>query len=261
MDDYDLKWPALLRGTLVRRYQRFKADIKLRNGHIVTAHCPNTGSMRTCSAPGRTAYISCHHRKERKLKYTWEMIEMPTSLVGVNTSVPNHLTKAAIITGKVPELRGYVSIRSEVGYGDGSRIDILLQKRDRICFVEVKNCTLVENSVAFFPDAATSRGLKHLDELEQQVAKGNRAVMFFLIQRMDAKQFKPADHIDRAYGRKLRKVYRKGVEILVYDVLLDQTGIRLNRRIPYSLSMGKVMLAPNHPMIVTRGKKDKTISR
>jgi len=235
MDNYEIKWPSLLKGTLIKRYQRFKADVRLGNGHVVTAHCPNTGSMQTCSEPGRPVYVSRHHRRERKLKYTWEMIEMPTSLVGVNTSVPNHLTKAAIISGNVPELKGYKSIRSEVGYGNGSRIDIMLENDRHGCFVEVKNCTLVENTTAFFPDGITTRGLKHLEELQQQVYKGNRSVMFFLIQRMDAKRFKPADHIDKAYGRTLRKVHRKGVEILVYDVVMDQTGIRLNRKIPYEL--------------------------
>jgi sugar fermentation stimulation protein A len=235
MNHYDYMWPKLLKGILVKRYQRFKADIRLRNGHVVTAHCPNTGSMKTCSEPGRPVYISPHHRKERKLKYTWEMIEMPTSLVGVNTSVPNYLTRAAIIAGKIPELKGYKTVRSEVGYGNGSRIDILLENDAHRCFVEVKNCSLVENETAFFPDAITSRGLKHLEELQQQVAIGNRGVMFFLIQRMDAKRFRPADHIDEAYGLSLRKVHQKGVEILVYDSVLDQTGIRLNCKIPLNL--------------------------
>lgn len=235
MTTYDLTWPELLRGILVKRYQRFKADVKLRNGHIVTAHCPNTGSMKACSEPGRPVYISRHHRKERKLKYTWEMIDMPASRVGVNTSVPNRLVKAAIQHGKVPQLNGYQRIRSEVGYGNGSRIDLLLETDHRRCYVEVKNCTLVENGIAAFPDAVTTRGLKHLHELQQEVVRGNRAVMFFLVQRMDAVQFTPADHIDPAYGRELRIARKNGVEILSYDVLLDNTGIGLNRRIDCAL--------------------------
>ena len=138
-----LKWPKLIQGTLIKRYQRFKVDVRLRNGHIVTALCPNTGSMLACSEPGRPVYLSRHNRKERKLKYTWEMIDMPTSLVGVNTLVPNKLVKNAIMAGRVPALSGYENLRSEVGYGENSRIDLLLADGERRCFVEIKNSTLV----------------------------------------------------------------------------------------------------------------------
>jgi len=235
MSPYDLTWPRLLQGTLVRRYQRFKAYVKLRNGHIVTAHCANTGSMQACAEPGRPVYISCHHRSDRKLKYTWEIIDMPTSLVGANTAVPNRLVKAAISAGKVESLAGYDSIRSEVPYGDHSRIDLLLETGSERCFVEIKNCTLVEGGVASFPDAVTSRGLKHLRDLQTEVRRGNRAVMFYLVQRMDGKLFRPADSIDPAYGRGLRRALKKGVEVLVYDVFIDPIGIRLNRPLPLCL--------------------------
>ncbi len=230
-----IKWPKLLRGTLIKRYKRFMADVRLRNGHIVTAHCPNSGSMLECSDPGRPVYLSRHNNPKRKLKYTWEMIEMPGSLVGTNTIVPNKLVKASIEAGKVPELKGFDNIRSEVRYGRNSRIDILLEKGSSRCYVEVKNCTLVTEGVASFPDSVTARGLKHLVELQDQVKMGDRSVMFYLIQRMDAKLFKPADHIDPAYGRELRKAYRKGVEILVYDVSIDSEGIRLNRAVPFEV--------------------------
>lgn len=228
-----LKWPKLIRGTLIKRYKRFMADIKLRNGHMVTAHCPNTGSMLACSEPGRTVYLSHHNNPKRRLKYTWEMIEMPTSLVGVNTLVPNKLVKTSILTEKIQELSGFDRVRSEVKYGGNSRIDLLLEKGESRCFVEIKNCTLVIDGVACFPDAVTSRGLKHLVELQQQVRLGDRSVMLFLVQRMDAKVFKPADPIDPAYGKELRKAVRNGVEIIVYDVFLDLKGIRLNRRLLY----------------------------
>ena len=235
MAHYVLKWPGLIQGILIKRYKRFKADVRLRNGHVVTALCPNTGSMRTCSEPGRKVHLSRQNRPERKLKYTWELIEMPTSLVGVNTGVPNKLVKESIIARKVPELTGYDRIRSEVKYGKNSRIDLLLEKGDRRCFIEIKNCTLVEGGIASFPDAVTSRGLKHLKELQNQVESGDRAVMFYLIQRMDAKTFRPADPIDPAYGLELRKAAKKGVEILVYDVMIDLKGIRLNQPVAYEL--------------------------
>ncbi|MFH1349577.1 MAG: DNA/RNA nuclease SfsA, partial [Pseudomonadota bacterium] len=218
---YDLKWPTLLQGTLIKRYQRFKADVRLRNGHVVMAHCPNSGSMLGCSEPGRPVYLSRHDNPSRKFKHTWEMIEMPTSLVGVNTMVPNWLTRKAISRGKIRALAGYERIRAEVKYGENSRIDLLLEKEREQCFVEVKNCTLIENGIAYFPDAVTSRGLKHLLELQKMVHEGNRGVMFYLVQRMDAKKFRPADHIDPDYGQELRKAIQNGVEILVYDVTLD----------------------------------------
>jgi sugar fermentation stimulation protein A len=231
-----LRWPKFIKGTLVRRYKRFLADVRLTNGHLVTAHCPNSGSMLACSEPGRPVYLSRHNDPRRRTKYTWELIEMPTSLVGVNTLVPNRLILASVAAGGVPELKGYDHVRAEVKYGQNSRIDILLEKGARRCFVEIKNCTLVENGVAFFPDAVTSRGLKHLLELQQQVQSGHRSVMFFLVQRMDARVFRPADHIDPAYGQELRKAANKGVEILAYDVTLDPEGIALRSALPYDLS-------------------------
>jgi sugar fermentation stimulation protein A len=231
-----IPWPELIPGTLIRRYKRFLADVRLDNGETVTAHCPNSGSMKACSQPGRPVYLSAHDNPKRKLKYTWELIHMPGSLVGVNTQVPNRLTAHAIEMGDVVELRGYDTVRREVPAGNHSRIDILLESTDRRpCYVEVKNCTLVTDSAATFPDAVTVRGQKHLLELQALVAAGCRCAMFFLIQRMDARSFSPADHIDPEYGKKLRQASQNGVEILVYDVSIDLDGIRLNNRIPYHL--------------------------
>ncbi|MCD4715355.1 MAG: DNA/RNA nuclease SfsA [Desulfobacterales bacterium] len=230
-----LKWPPLIQGILIKRYKRFMADVKLKNGHVVTAHCPNSGSMMECSEPGRKVYLSRHNNPKRKLKYTWEMIEMPSSLVGVNTMVPNQLVKVSVLAGKIPGLSGFDQVRPEVRYGQNSRIDLLLEKGDERCFVEIKNCTLVTDGVACFPDAVTSRGLKHLKELQNQVRSGDRSVMLYLIQRMDAKLFRPADHIDPAYGKELRKALKNGVEIMVYDVALDLEGIRLNNAMPFEL--------------------------
>lgn len=236
MDHYLIKWPKLLKGTLIKRYKRFITEVKLRNGHTVKALCPNTGTMLTCSEPGRPVYISKHNIPSRKLKYTWEMIDMPESLVGVNTGVPNHLVKEAIVSGLIKELTGYGSIRSEVKYGTNSRIDLLLENDGDRCYVEIKNCTLAENGIACFPDAVTSRGLKHLKELQAQIQQGDRAAMFYLVQRMDAGLFKPADHIDPEYGKELRKAVKNGVEIMVYDVHIDLQGIGINKALPYDLS-------------------------
>lgn len=230
-----LNWPPLLQGVLVKRYKRFMADVKLRNGHLITAHCPNSGGMLTCCEPGRAVYLSRHNDPQRKLKYTWEIIHMPGSLVGVNTLVPNRLVRAAILANRVEALTGYTSVRAEIPYGINSRIDLLLEEGEKRCFVEVKNCTLVEDGIACFPDAVTTRGLKHLKELQEQVRMGDRSVMFFLVQRMDAVRFRPADQIDEKYGIELRKAIKNGVEIMVYDVSLDLKSIALNRALPFEL--------------------------
>ena len=231
-----LHWPPLIPGTLIKRYKRFLADVKLKDGTIVTAHCPNTGSMAGCSQPGRPVYLSTHNNPKRKLKYTWELIKMPTSLVGVNTLVPNRLVVESIKAGVVPELTGYDRVDREVKINDHTRLDFVLTSHGgKSCYGEIKNCTLVNNGVAAFPDAVTARGLKHINELEALVESGHRSVMFYFIQRMDARVFQPADHIDPEYGKGLRRAVRRGVEVLAYDVHIDFESIRLNRRIPYEL--------------------------
>ncbi len=231
-----LPWPALIPGTLVKRYKRFLTDVKLNGGEMVTAHCPNTGSMKACCESGRQVYLSFHDNPKRQLKYTWELIEMPTSLVGVNTLVPNRLVFESVKAGVVPELSGYETVAREVKISARSRIDLALSAVGRKhCYVEIKNCTLVDNCVALFPDAVTSRGLKHITELQAMVDSGCRCVMFYFIQRMDTAIFRPADHIDPAYGKGLRRAVKRGLEILVYDVAIDLNGIKLNRKIPYEL--------------------------
>jgi sugar fermentation stimulation protein A len=231
-----LAWPPLIPGTLVKRYKRFMADITLTSGRTITAHCPNSGSMQACCEPGQPVYVSFHDHPKRKLKYTWELIEMPASIVGINTLIPNRLVATSIEAGLVPDLRGYDSISREVKTSEKTRLDILLNKGEKNrCYVEIKNCTLVEDGVACFPDAVTSRGLKHLVELRSLVSKGFRCVIFYVIQRMDAATFRPADHIDPAYGKELRQALEHGVEILVYDTQIDLETIRLNRKIPHRL--------------------------
>ncbi|RUA00964.1 MAG: DNA/RNA nuclease SfsA [Deltaproteobacteria bacterium] len=225
-----LAWPPLIRGTLIKRYKRFLADIRLADGRVITAHCTNSGRMDTCNQPGRPVYVSRATNPKRKLKYTWELIEMPDSLVGVNTLVPNRLVAHAISSGQVKSLSGYAHLKREVKVGDRSRLDIRLSNDEgTCCYVEVKNCTLVENGRACFPDAVTTRGLKHLDALQKLVSSGHRGVIFYLIQRMDAMVFSPADHIDPNYGKGLRKAIRNGVEIIVFDVCIDLKQIYLNR--------------------------------
>lgn len=234
--DAGLFWPKLTKGVLVKRYKRFLADVLLQDGQVITVHCPNSGSMTSCSEPGRTVYLSKSDNPHRRFPYTWEMIRMPTSLVCVNTLLTNKLVRQAAVGGLIEALAGYEKVRSEVKCGDESRLDLLLERSDSDrCFVEIKSCTLVENGIASFPDAVTSRGLKHLKELQRQVELGNRAVIFFLVQRTDSKMFRPADAIDPAYGSELRSAVNNGVEICCFDVSLSLKRIAVKKTVPYEL--------------------------
>ena len=231
-----LQWPPLTRGRLIRRYQRFLADVHLDDGRIVTAHCPNSGRMTGCNEPQRRVFVSYHDNPRRKLKFTWELIEMPTSLVGVNTLVPNRLVAKTLRHGCIPEFRGYSEVKTEVAVNARSRLDLRLSGTNLpLCFIEVKNCTLVENGQALFPDAPTARGQKHLKDLVRLHRAGARSVMFYVIQRTDAEHFAPADHIDPEYGRFLRHAAAQGVEILAYDVIIDPARVALHRPLPVRL--------------------------
>jgi sugar fermentation stimulation protein A len=231
--------PDLIPGKLIKRYKRFLADVALDTGDLVTAHCPNTGTMKACSEPGRKVYLSFHDNPKRKYKYTWEIIEMASSLVGVNTLIPNRLVYHSIKAGRVKTFAGYDEVKSEVKVGEKHRLDLMLSKQDGSdrCYIEIKNCSLVEDGIACFPDAVTIRGRNHLIELQRLATSGFRAVMFILVNRMDAKIFKPADHIDPAYGKELRKAHQNGVEIIVYDVEYDlkQGRVGLRNQIPFQL--------------------------
>jgi sugar fermentation stimulation protein A len=236
-----LSWPPLVRGVLVKRYKRFLADVCLDNGKAVTAHCANSGRMTSCCEAGRPVYLSTHDNPRRKLKYTWELIDMASSLVGVNTGMPNRLVAAALKARAVPELAAYSEVTTEVttrvGANGGSRLDIRLDGGGLPpCFVEVKNCTLVTDGVARFPDAVTTRGHKHLVELQRLVAEGARGCMFYFVQRMDAERFEPAGKIDPAYAAELARAVAGGVEVLVYDVKIDLQEIALRRPLPCRIS-------------------------
>lgn len=224
----------LIHGRLIRRYKRFLADVELPNGREITAHCPNPGSMLGLSAPGSTVWLSPADNPQRKLKYTWELIESDGTLVGINTGHPNAILEEAIIAGRVPELASYGELRREVRYGTNSRIDILLEDRGRpACYVEVKNVHLMrQQGVAEFPDSVTKRGAKHLEELAREVACGRRAVMIYLVQRDDCRHFSLAADIDPAYQRAFKGALERGVEALCYDCKVSPEGIDLGSRLP-----------------------------
>jgi sugar fermentation stimulation protein A len=220
----------LIRGTLERRYKRFMADVTLENGDTVVAHCANSGSMLTVKEPGSEVWLSPARNPERKLKYTWEMIRVGRSLVGVNTAHPNTLVADAIEKGRIAELTGAENIRREVKYGKNSRIDVLLETAGKLTYVEVKNVTLSrEKGLAEFPDSVTARGAKHLAELSDMVADGHRAVMLYLVQRQDCKSFTVADDIDPVYAEALMKAKAAGVETLCYDCRMSTGEIRIGK--------------------------------
>lgn len=228
--------PPLIKGKLIKRYKRFLADIELETGEKVTAHCPNSGSMTGCAMPGSQVWLSESDNPKRKYKYTWELVKTLETLIGINTQVPNKLVKQAIENNLIKELSDYENIRAEVKTSQHTRLDLVLQKEGRPnCYVEIKNCTLVENEVAMFPDAVTTRGQKHLDELASLVSAGHRGVIFFLIQRMDAKLFKPAAMIDKVYSEKLKKVVNNGVEIITRDTSINTKMIEVRNSIPVEL--------------------------
>lgn len=223
----------LQRGVLVRRYKRFFADVLLDEGGEVTAHCPNPGAMLGLNTPGLRAWVSASDKLHRKLPLTLELVEAEGGLVGINTMAPNRLVAEALAAGAIPELAGYPVVRREVRYGEGSRIDFLLEG-ERPCFLEVKNCHLMRGGgLAEFPDCVTARGARHLRELVREVDAGNRAVMLFVIQRGDCDAFEAAADLDPAYAAGLNDAAARGVEVLCYDCDLSLQGVRLRRRIPW----------------------------
>lgn len=236
MKDTGYLLPPLIPGTLIQRYKRFLADVVLDTGEHVTAHCPNSGSMKGCAIPGSRVWLSWNDNPKRKTGYTWELAKVPETLIGINTLVPNKLVKQSIEKGLIKELSGYDRVTAEVKTSHHTRLDLLLENDagDR-CYVEIKNCTLVEDGMAMFPDAVTTRGQKHLEELEHLVSCGHRGVIFYLIQRTDATAFRPADMIDRVYAEKLITAVENGVEVLTRDTVIDTEKICLGQAVPVCL--------------------------
>lgn len=230
----------LTRGVLIRRYKRFLADVRLDDGRELTVHCPNSGAMSACSEPGRPVLISDSGNPARKLRWTWEMIRMGRTWVGVNTANPNRAVADFVKAGKLPELAGYDTVRREVKYGaEGrSRIDLLLSdpaEKKPDCYLEIKNATFRHGQHAAFPDAVTTRGRKHLLDLAEVVAQGYRGVIFFFVGRADCLRFRPADEVDPRYGATLREVVEAGVEPLAYRMRFSPHRIQLLDRLPIDL--------------------------
>ncbi|CAM3449272.1 DNA/RNA nuclease SfsA [Arcobacter aquimarinus] len=212
-----MKFEELIHGKLIKRYKRFLADIILENGETVTAHVPNSGAMTSCIEENCDVWVSFHDNPKRKLKYTLELTKIAKNLICTNTNVANKIAVEAINNKTIKELQGYKSLKTEQKYGQSSRIDILLENENQKCFVEIKSVSLKIDDFLAFPDAVTSRGTKHLKELEEMVKLGHRAVMLYVIQRTDDLPFKLACQIDKKYCETFNEVTKNGVEVLVYQ--------------------------------------------
>ncbi len=226
----------LTEGRLIRRYKRFLADVELPDGSTLTVHTSNTGSMLGCAEPGSRVWLSRSDNPKRKYPYSWELVETSAGvIVGINTALPPGLVQEGVEGKVVGELQGYRQIRREVRYGsENSRIDLLLEQgKQPDCYVEVKNVTaLMEQKIAVFPDAVSTRGQKHLRELMGVAQEGKRAVIFFVVQRSDARELRPADHIDSEYGRLLRQAVGNGVEAIAYRAKVSPKEINLEKSLP-----------------------------
>ncbi len=224
----------LVKGKLIKRYKRFLTDVELENGDVVIAHCTNSGSMKTCIEEGAPVYLTPHNDPKRKTQYTWEMIFINNHWIGINTSVPNILVFEAVRDKIIPQLNMYTEVRREVKFGD-SRFDVFAENNNEKCFIEVKNVTLRDGDKATFPDAVTTRGLKHLKTLIDVKKAGIRAVMFYVIQRQDIESFSPAKDIDPNYAKGLKEAYENGVEIIPYMANVTPEGIELLKEVPFEL--------------------------
>lgn len=249
--------PPLVRGRLIRRYKRFLVDVRLDGGDVVTAHCTNTGSLLGCLEEGAAVMLAPAATPGRKLAWTWKMVRIARTWVGVDTALAVPLVREALQRGFLPELEGYDRVLPEVRYGrEGrSRIDLLLSRGgtavkgngrravvegDERVYVEVKNTTLAlpdGNGArrAAFPDAVTERGRKHLEELMAMRRQGHRAAMVYCVQRSDCVDLSPADAIDPGYGQALRHAMAQGVEAYALAMATGPRAIRPLRRLPVVL--------------------------
>ncbi|MFK0382590.1 DNA/RNA nuclease SfsA [Agrobacterium sp. NPDC090273] len=213
--------PPLTPATLVARYKRFLFDAILEDGTAITGSCPNTGSMRGLTTPGSRIWLSEHDSPTRKYRHMLEMVEADGTVVGINTGMPNKLAEEAILNGRIEPLTGYATLKREQKYGRNSRIDFLLSGPGRPdAYVEVKNVHFMrEPGLAEFPDTATKRGAKHLEELGDAKEAGHRAVMLYLIQRGDCDRMRICEDLDPVYALAFRRAMQRGVE--AYAVKCD----------------------------------------
>lgn len=227
----------LLGGTLIKRYKRFLADVRLDDGRELTLHCPNTGSMTNCGEPGSRVWIRLDNKPGRKLPGTWELVEAaPGELACIHSARANKVMAAALAVGAITPLAGFASLRAEVCLSKGgSRFDFLLSGPGE-CVVEVKSVTLaLGDGVGAFPDAVSLRGQKHLLELTEIARSGRRACLLFCVMHSGIRRVRPADEIDPVYGRLLREAVAAGVEVLAWSVAPTPQGLQVLGELPVLL--------------------------
>ena len=225
----------LISGLFVKRYKRFFVDIKI-NNQVITAHCPNTGSMYGLLKKGNKVWVSKSNNPNRKLKYTLEIIEDQKAKVGVNTHSTNKIVHHALKNNLIKELKNSIEIKPETKFGKNTRFDFLIINKDFKAFVEVKNVTLSRKKTkAEFPDAVTSRGLKHINELISANKKGYKIFILYLVQREDCNSFSIAKDIDADYEKAVVKAVKNNLNILCYDCKFSSKGIKLNKKIKINI--------------------------
>ncbi len=231
-----MRFPSpLLPGRLIRRYQRFLADVRLSDGRVVTAHCPNPGSMLGCLVADGPVLLSETDDPSRRLRYTLELVRLGRHWAGVNTLRTNRVVEEALRRGRLPEFTGYPDLRAEAPLGHRRRADFLLSAGVSRLWVEVKNVTLVRDRRALFPDSVTERGAAHLRELAARVREGDRAAMLYLVNRGDADRAGPARDIDPTYARELERALAAGVEAVAYRAKVGPRGIAVADRLPFDV--------------------------
>ena len=222
---------SLIKGKLIQRYKRFFADIKL-NKEIVTAHCPNTGSMMGLLDKGNEVFISKNSDPKRKLKYTLEIIKVKKNLVGVNTHFANKIVYHGLHNNLISELKNNDTIKSEVFFNKETRFDFLTEKNKKKIFIEVKNVTLFrDEKIAEFPDAITTRGSKHLKTLIDATKKGYKTYILFLVQIENVENFKIAKDIDKEYYNNYLIAKKSGVNFLAYRCKINSKEIKIEKKI------------------------------
>lgn len=228
----------LVPGVLIKRYKRFLADVALDSGEVVTAHCANSGSMLTVKEPGLCVWLSkAPQGSKRKLSYTWELVETQGTLVGLYPAKCNDIVEEALQKKIIVELAAYSSWRREVVYAKSSRVDFVLSGPGLPdCYLEIKGVQMRRHHHAEFPDAPTTRGLKHLEALADTKAAGHRAVVLYCAQRSDCDRFKLAEDIDPAYALKALEVRKKGVEMFCYACHVSRDNITLTRKLESDFS-------------------------
>ena len=225
----------LISGHFIKRYKRFFVDIKI-NKQIVTAHCPNTGSMYGLLKKGNKVWISKSNNPKRKLKYTLEIIEDNKSKVGVNTHSTNKIIHHALKNNCIKEFKNFSQIKTEVNFGPNTRFDFLIIKKNSKAFIEVKNVTLSrKNKLAEFPDSITKRGLKHIHELLNASKKNYKIFLIYLVQRDDCESLSIAEDIDPNYANALNKALKDKLKVLCYDCKFLSKGIKLNKQIKFKI--------------------------